>query len=191
MAERLPPFDVRALRVLVVDDDENMRNMFVDVLRSFGIEDRRTAGSAGEGLNVLGAMPVDIIFCEWQLPGVNGVEFTRKLRTGAVTPNRATPIIFATSHTQVWNVTTARDAGITEYLAKPISARIIYSRICSVIERPRTFIEADNFVGPDRRRQRDPYKVGEARRDTDRVTVEIDGGPREISEDEINAMLGL
>lgn len=108
-----------------------------------------------------------------------------------MTPNRAAPIIFAASHTLVWHVTSARDAGITEYLAKPISARIIYSRLCSVIERPRTFIEADNFVGPDRRRQRDPYKVGQARRDSDRIKVEIDGAPREVTDDDINAMLGL
>jgi len=63
-------------------------------------------------------------------------------------------IIVVTANTEIRHIMTARDAGMTEFLAKPISAGMIYSRICSIIERQRLFIRCQNFFGPDRRRRR-------------------------------------
>jgi hypothetical protein len=47
----------------------------------------------------------------------------------------------------------ARDAGITEFLAKPVSATLIYRRIAAMVENPRDFVETSSFFGPDRRRR--------------------------------------
>ena len=49
----------------------------------------------------------------------------------------------------------ARDAGVTEFLVKPFTANDIARRITHVINRPRDFIETQDFFGPDRRRRRD------------------------------------
>jgi two-component system chemotaxis response regulator CheY len=58
-----------------------------------------------------------------------------------------------------------RDNGMTEFLAKPISAKTIYARLCSVIENPRAFIRVGVFFGPDRRRrQAEGYESFERRR---------------------------
>lgn len=188
---KLPAFDIRSLTFLIADGDEPMRRMMVDVLRSFGITNVREAGNGEAALHALETFLPDIIICEWEIAKINGIDLTRRIRRDRVSPHRLTPIIFVTAHTQMWHVTTARDAGITEYLAKPISAHSIYARVCAVVEKPRPFIEAESFVGPDRRRRHDPYKVVMARRDADKVKAAAAAPGGVVNDDEIDAMLGF
>jgi hypothetical protein len=61
-------------------------------------------------------------------------------------------------------VTAARDAGVTEFLAKPISAKGLYERIVNVVASPRPFIKTKSYFGPDRRRMISPNYVGPERR---------------------------
>jgi two-component system chemotaxis response regulator CheY len=65
--------------------------------------------------------------------------------------NLFVPITVVSANTEVRHILTARDAGMTEFLAKPISAGLIYARICLIIERQRLFIRCNGFFGPDRR----------------------------------------
>jgi two-component system, chemotaxis family, chemotaxis protein CheY len=58
----------------------------------------------------------------------------------------------------------ARDAGVTEFLAKPISAKALYNRILNVVAHPRPFIRTKTYFGPDRRRNTlNPYAGPERR----------------------------
>ena len=57
----------------------------------------------------------------------------------------------------------ARDSGITEFLVKPYTAKTLYDKIEAIIERPRNFVKADGFFGPDRRRKKVNY-MGQDRR---------------------------
>ena len=57
-----------------------------------------------------------------------------------------------TGHTEKHRVEAARDAGVTEFLAKPITAHNLFSRIAEIVERPRAFVRCDSYFGPDRRR---------------------------------------
>ena len=58
----------------------------------------------------------------------------------------------------------ARDAGVTEFLAKPISAKGLYQRIVNVLANPRPSIKTKTYFGPDRRRNSNPNYVGADRR---------------------------
>jgi DNA-binding response OmpR family regulator len=58
----------------------------------------------------------------------------------------------------------ARDAGVHEYLAKPISARSLYSRINKIIAEPREFVQTKTFFGPDRRRRAVSFNGPERRK---------------------------
>jgi DNA-binding response OmpR family regulator len=69
-----------------------------------------------------------------------------------------------TGHTEKQRVTAARDAGITEFLAKPISAKALYQRIVNVVANPRPFIKTKTYFGPDRRRAVSNSYVGPERR---------------------------
>jgi two-component system, chemotaxis family, chemotaxis protein CheY len=61
----------------------------------------------------------------------------------------------------------ARDAGVNEFLAKPLTARGVIERIHQVVENPRPFVRSDDYFGPDRRRRADPAYRGPKRRSTD------------------------
>jgi hypothetical protein len=58
----------------------------------------------------------------------------------------------------------ARDAGVTEFLAKPVAAKSLYERILSVVLAPRPFIKTRDYFGPDRRRTTNTKYIGPERR---------------------------
>jgi DNA-binding response OmpR family regulator len=120
----------------------------------------------------------------------------RLVRTGKDSPNPFVPIIMLTGHTEMHRVIEARDAGVHEFLAKPISAKGLYSRVKSIIERPRPFIRAGLYFGPDRRRRQIDWKGPERRKtSTDLISTakpaeetpaEDEGG---LSQAEVEALL--
>jgi DNA-binding response OmpR family regulator len=69
-----------------------------------------------------------------------------------------------TSHSERTKVEAARDAGVSEFCAKPVTAAELLRKIAAVIDHPRSFIRSDDYVGPDRRRRDDPEFRGPERR---------------------------
>jgi len=69
-----------------------------------------------------------------------------------------------TAHSERKRVTAARDAGVTEFMVKPISASALHQRIVNVIANPRRFIKTATYFGPDRRRNNAPGYTGPERR---------------------------
>ena len=52
--------------------------------------------------------------------------------------------------------TVARDSGVTEYLIKPFTAKVLLERVNEIVENPRSFVLCKNYIGPDRRRTSSP-----------------------------------
>jgi len=98
------------------------------------------------------------------MPIFDGLELTQMIRQPGANANPFVPIIMITGHTEKARVTAARDAGVTEFLAKPISAKSLYQRIVNVVANPRPFIKTKNYFGPDRRRGVNSNYVGPERR---------------------------
>jgi hypothetical protein len=70
-------------------------------------------------------------------------------------------------------VEAARDAGVTEFLAKPITAHDLFSRIAEIVERPRGFVRCESYFGPDRRRRMVDDYAGPWRRNEDFQDMEV------------------
>jgi DNA-binding response OmpR family regulator len=85
--------------------------------------------------------------------------------------NPYVPIIMLSGHSERKRIVTARDAGVTEFLAKPISAKALYERILSVVASPRPFIKTQTYFGPDRRRTINANYVGPERRKDGKADV--------------------
>ena len=98
--------------------------------------------------------PVDLILSDWT-HDLDGIAFLLRVRQDKISLNPFIPIVVCTANTQYDQVRHAGDLGATEFLAKPVTAKAIYSRICSIIENRRSFIRISNFFGPDRRRRTD------------------------------------
>ncbi len=159
--------DLSRLAILVVEDNHHMRALIKNVLKVLGVGPVYTAPSAVEALQLLKTTPVDIVFTDWHMTPLDGMDLTRLIRTGEDSANPLVPIVMLTGHTEQHRVVEARDVGVDEYLAKPISARSIYSRLHSIIMRRRSFIRTADYFGPDRRRRDDPDFKGPHRRATD------------------------
>lgn len=159
-------YDLSNLSVLIVDDYQPMRVILKNVLYALGIKNVAEAGSGEDALNTLKAGDVDIVFADNLMKPMNGVEMVRKIRAGEDNINPFTPVIMVSGYSELANIVEARDAGINEFLAKPVSAKLVYLRICSVIESPRGFVNSQEFFGPDRRR-REMHIEGSDRRDDD------------------------
>jgi FixJ family two-component response regulator len=86
------------------------------------------------------------------------------VRTNEGSPNCYLPIIMLTGHAERSAVETARDAGVNEFLTKPVSAEKLYSKIHTLIETPRVFVRSGDYFGPDRRRRQNPKYKGPERR---------------------------
>ncbi len=160
-------YNLEKLQFLLVDDNKHMLTLTKSILNSLGAKHTIEAENGAEAFKELRHFPADIIICDWQMEPLDGIDFTRMVRTANDSPNPFVPIIMLTGHTQMRRITEARDAGVNEYLAKPISAHGLYSRIISIIERPRPFIRTGMFFGHSRRRQGSRHYKGSERRAPD------------------------
>ena len=152
------------LRFLVIDDNAHMRRILRTLLHGFGARDVNEAEDGAAGLEAFTAYIPDIIITDWAMPIFDGLELTQMVRQPGSNANPYVAIIMLTGHSEKKRVTAARDAGITEFLAKPISAKGLYERIVNVVACPRPFVKTNTYFGPDRRRMTNPNYTGPERR---------------------------
>jgi CheY-like chemotaxis protein len=158
-------FDV--LKLLLVDDNQHMKTLLAEMLRAIGVRDVYMAADGSEALDLMRRYDIDIVFTDLSMQPLDGIDFVRLLRNSPDSPNPFAPVIMVTGHSTFARVTEARDVGVNELLAKPITARALLDRIQRVVEHPRAFIRSEGYFGPDRRRRQDPNYTGPRRRTDD------------------------
>ena len=156
--------DFNRLRFLVIDDNAHMRRILRTLLHGYGAREVYEAEDGAAGLEAFTHYMPDIIIADWVMPIFDGLELAQMIRQPGANANPYVPIIMLTGHSEKKQIVNARDAGITEFLAKPISAKSLYERILNVVANPRPFIKSKNYFGPDRRRNVNPNYVGPERR---------------------------
>ena len=156
--------DFNKLRFLVIDDNAHMRRILRTLLHGFGAREVHEAEDGASGLEAFTHYIPDIILTDWSMPIFDGLELTQMIRQPGANNNPYVPIIMLTGHSEKCRVTAARDAGITEFMAKPISAKALYQRILNIVVNPRPFIKTKTYFGPDRRRNVNPNYIGAERR---------------------------
>ncbi len=144
--------DFNRLRFLVIDDNAHMRRIMRTLLHGFGTREVYEAEDGAAGLEAFTHYIPDIIITDWAMPIFDGLELTQMIRQPGANANPYVAVIMLTGHSEKNRVTAARDAGVTEFLAKPVSAKGLYERIVNVVANPRPFIKTQNYFGPDRRR---------------------------------------
>jgi CheY-like chemotaxis protein len=159
------------LRVLVVDDNQHMRKLVVAVLQAVGVRDMFEAPDGEHAWKHLRESNPDVIILDWQMDGMTGLEFARLVRGSPRSPNVFVPIIMLTGHTHIDQVRQARDAGVNEFLAKPVSVKAILARLVNVIEHPRPYIRTDSYFGPCRRRRAVTVYTGPERRSPELIPI--------------------
>jgi CheY-like chemotaxis protein len=151
------------LRILVVDDNVHMRKLVITILQAFGVHQIHEAGSGESAWEMVRESNPDILILDWVMDGMSGVDLVRMLRGDPLSPNPFVPVIMLTGHTSPEHVRQARDAGVNEFIAKPVSVKTMMSRLAAVIEHPRPFVRTSRYFGPCRRRRQDEHQGPERR----------------------------
>ena len=151
---------LESLRILLVDDNPHMRAIVFAMLHGLGIKALHEARDGEQALERIRHNPVDLALVDFLMRPVDGVHFTREVRNSPRSPDIYLPIIMMTGHSERSRVEEARDAGVTEFVVKPLTVRGLVSRIDAAIQRPRPFVRTQSYFGPDRRRRKDPDFCG-------------------------------
>ena len=159
------------LKILIVDDIRHTRVLLTEILRAIGIQQIYEASDGAEGLQVMRAHNIDIVLTDLAMEPLDGIDFVRLLRNSPDSPNPMVPVLMITGHSTLRRIHEARDVGVNEFMAKPITARGVIGRLQQIIDHPRPFIRTDDYFGPDRRRKNDPKHPGPWRRAADGPTV--------------------
>lgn len=106
----------RALKILVVDDQQTMRGLARQCLKRLGVVDVTLAGGADAAMEAMGGSRFDVVISDLNMPGLSGVELARKIKTHPVFSR--TPVFLATS--DAYRDQAAEDC-IDRFVAKPFS----------------------------------------------------------------------
>ncbi|MCB9991049.1 MAG: response regulator [Rhodospirillales bacterium] len=153
--------------ILVVDDMQPMLALTSSLLKIFGFENIILAHDAEEGFRKFCEHNPDIVLTDWLMAPYDGTELIHKIRNDDASPNKFVPIIMMTGYSHKIRVEQARDSGVTEFLVKPFRAKDLFARVEQLIEKPRRFVDARSFFGPDRRRKKPADYMGPFRRGAD------------------------
>jgi DNA-binding response OmpR family regulator len=155
------------ITILVVEDNQPMLEITKTLLTTFGVGTVHGAKDGDAGFAAYCKYKPDIVIADWMMKPVDGISLARRIRNDPASPNHFVPIILMTGFSEMRRVIQARDAGVTEFLVKPFTARDLFKRLTQIIERPRQFVRSEDFFGPDRRRKGTTEYSGPMRREND------------------------
>jgi len=157
--------DLRALRILVVDDNRHAAEIVQSILASVGAQDIGYVATAHAAFDMMQREMFDLLIVDQNLgKGDEGTKLVKRIRKDPTSPSPYVSILMLTGYTEQWRVTAARDAGVTDFLSKPYTVTALLKRIEALIFQPRPFVRAPDYFGPDRRRRIDPEYRGVERR---------------------------
>src|SRR5271165_4685887 len=123
-------------KILVVDDEYHTRKTIRALLLAMGCTRVHEASDGGNGLEAIRAVQPDVVLLDWEMPGIDGAEFVRRLRSDGPCAHSNAPIIMLTGHRERSRVLEAVRHGVHEFLLKPVSRGALKARILSVLAHP-------------------------------------------------------
>lgn len=121
------------MKILVVDDSAMMRGM---IRKAIGDNSDGTfiifmeAANGEDALKIMNREKMDLIFLDWNMPVLDGLSFTKKLRN----EGNATPVVMVTSVTDEQSILEAVSSGVDAYVEKPIRGSVLWEQIKEFIK---------------------------------------------------------
>jgi len=145
-------------KVLIVDDEYYTRKVIRTLLIAIGCTKIYEASDGASGLKAIRSLAPDVVLLDWKMPGIDGPEFVRQVRSPESFPLPAIPIIMLTAHGERSRVMEAVRLAVHEFLLKPVSSNALRARILSVLTKPRLMVKRGDYYGPEPR-QLATYKL--------------------------------
>jgi two-component system chemotaxis response regulator CheY len=123
------------MKILIIDDSTVMRRIHHNILKenNFKDEELLEAEDGVQALKYSELDTIDLFLVDWNMPKLDGVEFVKKIRS--MEKYSKTPIIMITSEAAKYNVIEAINAGVTNYIVKPIKGNILWKKISKYIDK--------------------------------------------------------
>jgi len=137
-----------ATKILVVDDEHYMRKVVRTLLMAIGVRTIYEAANGPAGLDLIRSVGPDIVIVDWEMPGIDGAEFVRMVRSPDIFPFPNVPIIMLTGHGERSRVIESVQVGVNEFLLKPVSSKALQDRLVAVLTNPRPFVRSGDYYGP-------------------------------------------
>jgi two-component system, OmpR family, response regulator len=154
-----------ALKILVVDDEPNIRDLLSASLRFAGHQVATSANGTDAIQKIIDQQP-DIVLLDVMLPDVSGFGVTKKIRSLGI----ETPILFLTARDDTEDKVTGLTVGGDDYVTKPFSLDEIMARIAAIMRRT----GKDQIAGS-------VIRVGELEINEDAHEVSVNGTPVDLS----------
>lgn len=132
--------DTRTIKILVIDDEQFMRNMLVRLLEDLGFQHISEAANGIEGLRIVLEMgqELGLVICDLDMPSMNGFDFVRLLRVLPDSSHPSVPVLIVSGYSQEENVRTIADLGINGFLVKPVTVEELRERVPNAVLSPST-----------------------------------------------------
>ena len=121
------------MNVLVVDDDDFTRGLVLSVLRNLGFTKLTDTNNAESAIKLLESSSFDVIITDVNMPGINGLEFVKRIRAGRTLAKRDTRIVVLTAFSQTEILGSALALDINGFLVKPITPAMIDEKLAKAV----------------------------------------------------------
>ena len=143
---------IEGLNILIVDGNAYMRRLTRTMLTNLGAKSVMEAADGLAALEAIRSCDPDIMFLDWDMPVLNGMEVMRIVRSPGVFPRPNLPIIMLTNRAQRSAVLEALCNGAHEFLLKPASPKALSDRLMSIVIKPRPMVKLGKYYVPQPRR---------------------------------------
>ena len=164
-------------------------DVLMQILSGFGARQLRRAEHAPQVRDMLDRTLIDLLILDSMMGLEASMEIVRAMRR-MTTPNRTTPVVLTAGNALPSLIREARQNGVNYVVAKPLTPRVLFERLVWVVKDPRLFIQAETYVGPDRRVRAMGPPAGMAGRRADDLPAEVGAATTaNLSQDDIDAMM--
>lgn len=146
--QKFSGFQFRDVRCLVVDDEGFSRGAVQRILQNLDCHDVEAAAGGRSALDIMSntVSSFDIVLCDFEMPGMNGLEVLKSIRMGVPGVARDTPFIMLTNHSERYIVATAFQLDVDCFIRKPASAPKLRARITRILTTERPIRERTDYL---------------------------------------------
>ena len=123
----------RLPKIIIADDMQMMRRLLKASLMKAGFEDISEAMNGEELLKKLNEVAFDIIICDWDMPRMSGIDALHRIRSSDTLKD--IPFVMVTAVSEAAQVKQAIEAGISDYIVKPIKPEVFVEKVKSILNK--------------------------------------------------------
>lgn len=141
------------LRILIVDDSQNMRDLLRAMLSAMGVGEIHCANDGHAGLKLFTDINPDLVITDGMMEPMTGYAMTGAIRNLRDQNGADVPVLMLSGHGEPDIVEWARIEGVTDYIVKPITPQLLYERVIAAIADPLHIVDTGTYRGPSPRRR--------------------------------------